>query len=138
MTDLTIDEVETLFSALTHAQFEEFLSRCRDDLVLIVRGSDPETTYVSKSDIPDWYLSMQALAGEDIVTTIEVVHTVGTKIIVLFRHDFWRKDARYAFEMVNVCSFTGTQLATWASYPLNLPAYAHALGVGRAANLQPA
>jgi ketosteroid isomerase-like protein len=138
MTDLTIDEVETLFSALTHAQFEEFLSRCRDDLVLIVRGSDPETTYVSKSDIPDWYLSMNALAGEDIVTTIEVVRTVGTKIIVLFRHDFGRKGARYAFEMVNVCSFIGTQLATWASYPLNLPAYAHALGVSRSANLQPA
>jgi hypothetical protein len=138
MTDLTFNEVETVFSALIHGRPEEFLSRCGDDLVLLVRGSDPETSYVSKSDIPHWYLSMEALIGDDIVTTIEVVRTVGTKSIVVFRHDFEREGDWYQIEMVNVCSFAGTQLTTWASYPLNLPAYAHALRVTPTPSLQPA
>jgi ketosteroid isomerase-like protein len=138
MTDLTFNEVETVFSALICGRSEDFLSRCTDDLVLLVRGNDPETTYVSKTDIPNWYLSLQTLVGDDIVTTIEVVRTVGTKSIVLFRHDFERGGDRYQVEMVNVCSFRGTQLATWASYPLNLPAYAHALKLTPASTLQPA
>jgi hypothetical protein len=99
MTDLTPNDIETVFSALIHGRSEDFLSRCSDDLVLLVRGSDPETTYVSKIDIPYWYLSMEALIGDDIATTIEVVRAVGTKSIVLFRHDFerarsWRRGLR--------------------------------------------
>jgi len=125
----TSESTHQLFESLVKGDFDAFLSGCAEDLVLTVRGTDPTTTYVSKSEIPDWYLSIELLTGADLRTEVEVVRVEGTKSIILLRHEFVRHGIESSFAMVNVGAFADGLLARWATYPLSLPDYASALGI---------
>jgi len=72
------------------------------------------------------------LVGATIHTEAEVVRVEGTKTVILLRHEFERDGVTHSFAMVNICTFREHLLATWTTYPLNLPDYANALGIHRA------
>jgi hypothetical protein len=133
MSQPTVEQTQELFEWLTNGEFERFLSNCAENLVLSFRGADPATTYVSKSEIPDWYESLQSLTGAPVYAEAEVAQVAGTKSIVLLRHEFVRDGVDHTFVIVNACSFRESLLAAWSAYPLNLPDYAQALGITRSA-----
>jgi len=126
----TLEEVDALFGLLPSGEFDRFLTGCAEDLVLTVRGTVPSTTYVSRSEIPDWYEAMPPLAGAPLRTTVEVLRVEGRRSIVLLRHVFDRKGEPHALEMVNVCTFRQMLLVAWSCFPLNVARYARALGIG--------
>jgi ketosteroid isomerase-like protein len=115
-----------LFDALVRGQFDEFMAGCRDDLVVTVRGSSPTPMILRRSDIPDWYGSLQALSPTSLSSTVEVVRVDGDSATVMLRHEFARHGIDYRLEMVNLVSFRDGLLAEWSSYPLDLPEYARA------------
>jgi len=120
------ERVGRLFDALVRGQFDEFMAGCRDDLVVTVRGSSPTPMILRRSDIPDWYGSLQALSPTSLSSTVEVVRVDGDSATVMLRHEFARHGIDYRLEMVNLVSFRDGLLAEWSSYPLDLPEYARA------------
>jgi ketosteroid isomerase-like protein len=138
MSHPSVDRTREVFRSLVMGEFDDFLSCCADDLVLTVRGTDPTSTYVPKVHIPDWYESMQSLTGAAVLSHVEVVRVAGISSIIVLRHEFERNGYQHEFEMVNICSFRRSHLATWSSYPLRLPNYAAALGIRGPVVPQPA
>ncbi|MGA2302969.1 MAG: hypothetical protein ABSH29_02090 [Acidimicrobiales bacterium] len=120
------ERIGRLFDSLVRGQFDEFMSGCRDDLEITVRGSSPTPTTLRRSDIPDWYGSLQALSPTSLCSSVEVVRVDGERATVMLRHEFARNGIDYRLEMVNLVSFRDGLLAEWSSYPLNLPEYARA------------
>ncbi len=120
------EQIGRLFDSLVRGQFDEFMSGCRDDLEITVRGSSPTPTTLRRSDIPDWYGSLQALSPTSLCSSVEVVRVDGERATVMLRHEFARNGIDYRLEMVNLVSFRDGLLAEWSSYPLNLPEYARA------------
>jgi ketosteroid isomerase-like protein len=120
------ERIGRLFDSLVRGQFDEFVSGCRDDLEVTVRGSSPTPTTLRRSDIPDWYGSLQALSPTSLCSSVEVVRVDGERATVMLRHEFARNGIDYRLEMVNLVSFRDGLLAEWSSYPLNLPEYARA------------
>jgi ketosteroid isomerase-like protein len=120
------ERIGRLFDSLGRGQFDEFMAGCRDDLALTVRGSSPTPTLLARSDIPDWYGSLQALSPTSLSSSVEVVGLDGERATVMLRHEFARHGIDYRLELVNLVSFRDGLLAEWSSYPLNLPEYARA------------
>jgi ketosteroid isomerase-like protein len=120
------DQAGQLFGSLARGQFDEFASGCATDLVLTVRGSSPVPTTLTRSDIPDWYGSLQALSPTSLTSTVEVGRFDGSTGTVVLRHAFSRHGVDYLLEMVNLVTFRDGLLAEWSSYPLNLAEYARA------------
>ena len=120
------ERIGRLFDALVKGQFEEFMAGCTDDLAITVRGSSPAPMVLRRSDIPDWYGSLQALSPTSLCSTVEVAHVDGDGATVMVRHEFARNGIDYRLEMVNLVSLRDGQLAEWSSYPLDLPEYARA------------
>ena len=120
------ERIGRLFDSLVRGDFDEFISGCRDDLAITVRGSDPAPTTLRRSDIPDWYGSLRALSPTSLSSSVEVVSIEGDRATVMLRHEFARNGIDYRLEMVNLVSFREGLLAEWSSYPLNLPEYARA------------
>jgi ketosteroid isomerase-like protein len=120
------ERIGRLFDSLVRGQFDEFISGCADDLALTVRGSSPTAVTLRRSDIPDWYGSLQALSPASLSSSVEVVRVEGERATVMVRHEFARHGIDYRLEMVNLVSFRDGLLAEWTSYPLNLPEYARA------------
>ena len=120
------ERVGRLFDALTRGQFEEFMAGCTDDLAITVRGSSPAPMILRRSDIPDWYGSLQALSPTSLSSSVEVAQVDGERATVMMRHEFARHGIDYRLEMVNLVSFRDGLLAEWSSYPLDLPEYARA------------
>ena len=120
------ERIGRFFDSLLRGQFDEFMAGCRDDLTITVRGSNPAPTILVRSDIPDWYGSLQALSPSTLSSTVEVVRVDGSDATVMLRHEFARNGIDYRLELVNIVSFRDGLLAEWSSYPLNLPEYARA------------
>jgi hypothetical protein len=120
------DQVGQLFTSLIEGRFDEFASGCAPDLIVTVRGSSPVPTTLTRSDIPDWYGSLQALSPTSLESTVEIGRFEGATGTVLLRHAFSRHGVDYLLEMVNLVTFRDGLLAEWSSYPLNLPEYARA------------
>jgi ketosteroid isomerase-like protein len=120
------ERIGTLFESLVRGQFDEFVAGCRDDLAFTVRGSSPTPTTLRRSDIPDWYGSLQGLSPTSLSSSVEVVRVDGESATVMMRHEFARNGIDYRLEMVNLVSFRDGLLAEWSSYPLNLGEYARA------------
>jgi ketosteroid isomerase-like protein len=120
------EEAEQLFGQLIQSQFEAFAAGCRPDLVVTVRGSSPVPVALTRSDIPDWYGSLQALSPTVLTSTVEVGRFDGDSGTVLLRHAFSRHGIDYLLEMVNLVTFRDGLLAEWSSYPLDLPEYSRA------------
>jgi ketosteroid isomerase-like protein len=120
------ERVGRLFESLVRGRFDEFFTGCRDDLTVTVRGSNPAPTVLLRSDIPDWYGSLQALSPTSLSSSVVVVQVDGERATVMLRHEFARHGIDYRLEMVNLVSFRDGLLAEWSSYPLNLPEYARA------------
>jgi ketosteroid isomerase-like protein len=120
------ERIGRLFDSLVRGQFDEFISGCRDDLTFTVRGSSPTPATLRRSDIADWYGSLQALSPTSLCSSVEVVHVDAGRATVMMRHEFARNGIDYRLEMVNLVSFRDGLLAEWSSYPLNLPEYARA------------
>ena len=120
------ERVGRLFDSLVRGQFDEFVAGCRDDLAFTVRGSSPTPTTLRRSDIPDWYGSLQGLSPTSLSSSVEVVRVDGESATVMMRHEFARNGIDYRLEMVNLVSFRDGLLDEWSSYPLNLPEYARA------------
>ena len=120
------ERIGRLFDSLVRGDFDEFISGCRDDLAITVRGSDPAPTTLRRSDIPDWYGSLRALSPTSLSSSVEVVSMEGDRATVMLRHEFARNGIDHRLEMVNLVSFREGLLAEWSSYPLNLPEYARA------------
>jgi ketosteroid isomerase-like protein len=120
------ERIGRLFDSLVRGQFDDFMSGCRDDLAITVRGSSPGATTLCRSDIPDWYGSLQALSPTSLSSSVEVVRVDGDSATVMLRHEFARNGIDYRLEMVNLVSFRDGLLDEWSSYPLNLPEYARA------------
>jgi ketosteroid isomerase-like protein len=120
------ERIGRLFDSLVRGQFDEFISGCRDDLAFTVRGSSPIPSTLRRSDIADWYGSLQALSPTSLCSSVEVVQVDGGRATVMMRHEFARNGIDYCLEMVNLVSFRDGLLAEWSSYPLNLAEYARA------------
>jgi ketosteroid isomerase-like protein len=120
------ERIGRLFDSLIRGQLDEFMSGCTDDLAVTVRGSSPVPMILRRSDIPDWYGSLQALSPASLSSSVEVVQVDGDKATVMVRHEFARNGVDYRLEMVNLVSFRDGLLAEWSSYPLDLPEYARA------------
>jgi ketosteroid isomerase-like protein len=120
------ERIGRLFDSLVRGQFDEFIAGCRDDLAFTVRGSHPTPTTLRRSDIPDWYGSLQGLSPSLLSSSVEVVRVDGERATVMMRHEFARNGIDYRLEMVNLVSFRDGLLAEWSSYPLNLGEYARA------------
>jgi ketosteroid isomerase-like protein len=115
-----------LFGALVQGQLDDFVSGCSADLVLTVRGSHPAPVILTRSDIPDWYGSLQALSPGSLRSSVEVAQVKGDTATVILRHHFARNGTDYRLEMVNHLAFRHGLLAEWSSYPLDLPEYSRA------------
>ena len=120
------ERIGRLFDSLIRGQFDEFMAGCADDLSVTMRGSPPAPMVLCRSDIPDWYGSLQALSPTSLSSSIEVAQVDGEKATVILRHEFARNGIDYRLEMVNLLSFRDGLLAEWSSYPLDLPEYARA------------
>jgi ketosteroid isomerase-like protein len=129
--------IRRLFGLLDRGAFDEFLSNCTEDLTLTVRGSAPATTTVARSDIPEWYRSVQAMVDVDFRSTVSLVLNKGKESIVVLRHAFERDGVTREYETVNVCTLSGNLLARWSSSPVSLQEYADAWAVGGESQLQP-
>jgi ketosteroid isomerase-like protein len=117
------DKIGRLFGQLVEGHFDEFLAGCAADLVINVRGSSPVETTLIKSDVPDWFGSVQAMARSELRSAIEVGSVEGNQAVVILRHSFERNGVNYQLEMANLCEFHDGLLSSWSSYPLNLPEY---------------
>ena len=137
MSQHEVHRVRHLFALLNDGALEEFLAGCADDLVLHVRGSSPRVTAVGRSEIPDWYRSVQALTGTTLRATVELVVNDEEECIVVLHHTFERDGAAHHYESMNLCALVKDRLAFWSSYPTSLSGYATAWGVGSSAEAQP-
>jgi ketosteroid isomerase-like protein len=117
------DEIGQLFGQLVEGHFDAFLAGCATDLVITVRGSSPIEATLIKSDVPDWFGSIQAMARSELRSAIEVGAVEGNQAVVILRHSFERNGVNYQLEMANLCQFQDGLLSSWSSYPLNLPEY---------------
>jgi ketosteroid isomerase-like protein len=115
-----------LFDALIRGQFEEFLSGCAVDIVVTARGSSPVPVTLHRSDISDWYGSLQALSPTSLRSSVEVVRVDEATATVILRHAFARNGIDYRLEMVNLLVLRDGLLSQWSSYPLDLSEYARA------------
>ena len=120
------ERIGRLFDSLIRGQLDEFMSGCTDDLAVTVRGSSPVPMILRRSDIPDWYGSLQALSPASLSSSVEVVRVDGESATVMMRHEFARNGIDYRLEMLNLVKFRDGLLAEWTSYPLNLGEYARA------------
>jgi ketosteroid isomerase-like protein len=120
------ERIGQLFGALVRGHFEEFMSGCTEDLALTVRGTNPTAVRLSRSDIPDWYGSLQALSPTSLRSSVEVAKVDGNTATVILRHAFARNGIDYRLEMVNVLTLHNGLVSEWASYPMNLPEYSRA------------
>jgi ketosteroid isomerase-like protein len=120
------EQIGRLFDSLTRGQFEEFLSGCALDIVVTARGSSPIPVTLSRSDIPDWYGSLQALSPTSLRSSVEVARVDHATATVILRHSFARNGIDYRLEMVNLVKFRNGLLSEWSSYPLDLSEYARA------------
>jgi ketosteroid isomerase-like protein len=117
------DALQSLFGHLVQGDFDAFLAGCATDLVITVRGSTPNETTLVKSDVPDWFGSIQAMARTSLRSTIELGSVEGKQAVVILHHSFQRNGVNYVLEMANLCEFQDGLLSSWSSYPLNLPEY---------------
>lgn len=120
------ERIGRLFDSLVRGQFDEFMSGCADDLAVTVRGSTPTPMVLRRSDIPDWYGSLQALSPASLSSSVEVVRVDEDRATVMLRHEFARNGIDYRLEMVNLLSLRDGLLAEWSSYPLDLCEYSRA------------
>ena len=120
------ERIGRLFDSLIRGQFEEFMSGCTDDLAVTVRGSSPVPMILRRSDIPDWYGSLQALSPTSLRSTVEVVRVDEATATVILRHSFARNGIDYRLEMVNLLGFRNGLLSEWSSTPLDLSEYSRA------------
>ncbi len=120
------EHIRQLFGALVGARFDDFFAGCTADLSIEFRGSTPAPTRLSKSDIPDWYGSLQALSPTSLHTTVEIGRIEGDTATVILSHSFGRNGVDYKLEMINLLEFRGGLLARWSAYPLDLSEYARA------------
>jgi len=120
------EHVGRLFDFLIRGQFEEFLSGCAVDIVVTARGSSPIPATLNRSDIPDWYGSLQALSPTSLRSSVEVVRVDESTATVILRHSFARNGIDYRLEMVNLLGFRNGLLSEWSSTPLDLSEYARA------------
>jgi ketosteroid isomerase-like protein len=114
------------FHQLVQGRLSEFLSGCTEDLVLIVRGSHPVPVTLQRSDIADWYGSLQALSPGSLRSSVEVAQADEKSAMVILRHHFARNGVSYRVELANLLTLRDGLLATWSSYPLDLAEYARA------------
>jgi hypothetical protein len=96
------------------------------DIVVTARGSSPIPVTLNRSDIPDWYGSLQALSPTSLRSSVEVVRVDETTATVILRHSFARNGIDYRLEMVNLLGFRHGLLSEWSSTPLDLSEYARA------------
>jgi hypothetical protein len=120
------EQIERLFGALVAGRFSEFFAGCTDDLLIEFRGSTPSPTKLTKSDIPDWYGSLQALSPTSLQSSVEIGRIEGDTATVILSHSFGRNGIDYCLEMINLLEFRDGLLAKWSAYPLDLSEYARA------------
>jgi hypothetical protein len=96
------------------------------DIVVTARGSSPIPVTLNRSDIPDWYGSLQALSPTSLRSTVEVVRVDEATATVILRHSFARNGIDYRLEMVNLLGFRNGLLSEWSSTPLDLSEYSRA------------
>jgi len=120
------EQISLLFGSLVSGNFDVFLSDCAEDLIVTSRGTSPEPTRLTRSDIPDWFGSLQALTTSSLRSSVEVTQVQRDTATVLLRHSFSRHGIDYQLETVNLVTFRDGLLAAWTSYPLDLPEYARA------------
>jgi hypothetical protein len=120
------ERIGRLFDSLIGGRFDEFMAGCAHDLSITVRGSTPAPMVLRRSDIPDWYGSLQALSPASLCSSVEVVRVEGESATVMLRHEFARNGIDYRLELVNLVSFRDGLLAEWSSTPLDLPEYSRA------------
>ena len=120
------ERIGRMFGALIRGQIGEFTTGCTDDLAVTMWGSSSAPTNLSRSDIPDWFGSLQALSPASLRSSVEVGRVEGDRATVMLRHEFARNGIDYRLEMVNLVTFRNGLLAEWCSYPLDLAEYARA------------
>ncbi len=120
------DQIKRLFGALVAGKFDEFSAGCADDLLIEFRGSTPARTKLEKTDLPDWYGSLQALSPTSLHSSVEIVRTDDERATVIISHSFGRNGVDYKLEMINLLEFRDGLLAKWSAYPLDLSEYARA------------
>jgi ketosteroid isomerase-like protein len=131
------EQIKRLFDSLVSGDFDAFLSDCAEDLVITSRGTSPTATTLSRSDIPDWYGSLQSLTSTSLNSSVEVVRVAQSLATVILRHEFSRHGIDYRLETVNLVTLRDGLLVAWSSYPLDLPEYARAWRTKENALLQP-
>jgi ketosteroid isomerase-like protein len=130
-------QIERLFGAFISGSLDVFLSGCARDLVVTSRGTSPVATTLIRSDIPDWFGSLQALAPTSLRSSVEVAQVEQNTATVILRHAFSRHGIDYRLETVNLVSFCDGLLAEWSSYPLDLAEYGRAWQTKERDLLQP-
>ena len=121
-----MEQIGRLFGSLVSGELDDFLAGCAHDLVVTSRGTSPVATTLTRSDIPDWFGSLQALTPTSLSSSVEVAHIEGGAATVILRHAFSRYGIDYQFETINLVAFRDGLLAEWSSYPLDLAEYARA------------
>jgi ketosteroid isomerase-like protein len=120
------EHIGRLFGSLIGGDLGEFLSGCAEDMVVTSRGTSPVATILTRSDIPDWFGSLQALSPASLRSSLEIIQVEGSTATVILRHAFSRRGVDYQLETVNLVAFRDGLLAEWTSYPLDLSQYARA------------
>jgi ketosteroid isomerase-like protein len=131
------EQITQLFGSLVSGDIDAFLSGCAQDLIITSRGTNPKATTLNRSDIPDWYGSLQSLTSTSLNSSVEVTRVEQGAATVILRHSFSRHGIDYHLETVNLVTFRDGLLAEWSSYPLDLPEYARAWRTKENSLLQP-
>jgi ketosteroid isomerase-like protein len=131
------ERIGRLFGSLVSGDLDAFLAGCAHDLIVTSRGSSPMATTLNRSDIPDWFGSLQTLAPTSLHSSVEVTRVEPTTATVILRHEFSRHGIDYRLETVNLVTFRDGLLAAWTSYPLDLSEYARAWRTKESSLLQP-
>ena len=131
------ERIGRLFDSLVRGQFDEFMSGCPTIWPSRCGDRAPAPMVLRRSDIPDWYGSLQALSPTSLSSSVEVVRVDGERATVMLRHEFARNGIDYRLEMVNLVSFRDGLVAEWSSYPLDLPEYCPGVADARPLDAHP-
>jgi hypothetical protein len=82
-----MEQIGRLFGSLISGDLDDFLAGCAHDLVVISRGTSPVATTLTRSDVPDWFGSLQAvLTPTPLSSSVEVTYVERSAAKVILRH----------------------------------------------------
>jgi hypothetical protein len=131
------DRLDALFGHLVNGEFDQFEAGCHEEFFMNVRGSAQLATQLRRSEIAEWYRSMQDLAEGSLRSSVCLIFIEEGVSVVVLQNELQRDGERFVYQTENRCLLRAGRLAACFSYPMISPDYARAWGIRAASEPQP-